>query len=253
MINKNFSVDGPPDIEVRIESGRLEVHEGVPGEVEVTVDTKLPGFIVEQRGNSILVSSDSDSRWLSRGSAFVVIQAPPGSDLQASVASAGITVDVDMGKVDVKSASGDVQVESAENLIVKTASGDLEVERVRRALRVASASGDVRVENVLDGTISVSTASGDVHIEKCGAASLNLNTASGDAYVNYFTGRTASFKSMSGSIDLGIPAGTSVDLDVNTLSGKIRLPDPEPRRGTPERQMSITAKLVSGDFTIERV
>lgn len=251
MIHETFSVDGLPDLEVRIETGRLEVHEGAPGKVDVTVDTRLPGFIVEQRGNSILVSSDKDAGWLSRGSAYVVIETPSGSDLRASVASAPVTVDADMGKVEVKSASGDVEIHRVKDLIVKSASGDLHVGRVERALRVTSASGDVRVEEGASGSVVVSTASGDIAIEESDAI-VEMNTASGDAYIRNFTGRSASFKAMSGSIDLGIPSGTTVELDVNTLSGKVRLPDPEPRKGTPTRHMSIRAKLVSGDFTIER-
>jgi len=250
VIHKTFSVDGLPDIDIRIESGRVEVHESAPGQVDVTVDTKLPGFIVEQRGNSILVSSDRDAGWLSRGSAYVVVETPPGSDLRAGVASASVTIDVDMGKVDIKTASGDIDITAAETLVTRTASGDLHAERVVRSLRVASASGDVRVEEA-GGTVVVSTASGDVHIEKSDAT-IDMNTASGDAYVRQFTGRSANFKAMSGRVDLGIPSRTTVDLDVNTLSGKVRLPDPEPRQGEPERHMSIKAKLVSGDFNIER-
>lgn len=252
MIHKTFTVDGLPDLEVRIEAGRLEVHEAGSGKVDVTVDTRLPGFIVEQRGNSIVVSSDKDAGWLSRGSAYVVIETPPGSDLRASVASAPVTVDVDLGKVEIKSASGDIDIDRARDVIVKSASGDLHVGRVDRALRVTSASGDVRVEETVSGSMVVSTASGDVHIEESDAT-IEMNTASGDAYIRNFTGRSANFKSMSGGIDLGIPSGTTVELDVNTLSGKVRLPDPEPSQGTSTRHMSIRAKLVSGDFTIERV
>jgi DUF4097 and DUF4098 domain-containing protein YvlB len=250
VIHETFSVDGLPDLEVRIESGRLEVHEGAPGKVDVTVETRLPGFIVEQRGNSILVSSDKDAGWLSRGSAYVVIETPPGSDLKASVASAPITIDVDMEKVEIKSASGDMEIERVKDLIVRSASGDVHVEKVSRALRATTASGDVRVESA-SGSLAVATASGDVEIEKSDAT-VEMNTASGDAYIHEFTGRSANFKAMSGSIDLGIPTGTTVELDVNTLSGKVRLPDPEPSRGTPTRHMAIRAKLVSGDFTIER-
>jgi DUF4097 and DUF4098 domain-containing protein YvlB len=98
----------------------------------------------------------------------------------------------------------------------------------------------------------VSTASGDVHIEKC-AASVDLNTASGDAYLAQFEGRSANFKSMSGSVDLGIPSGSTVDLDVNTLSGKVRLPESDSGGEARERHMSIRARLVSGDFSIQRV
>lgn len=250
MIHKTFPVDGLPDIDVRIESGRVEVHRGDEHQVDVQVETKLPGFIVEQRGNSIVVSSDREAGWLSRGSAYAVIRTPPGADLRVSVASAPVDIDVDLGKVDIKTASGDVEIGKAETLVVKSASGDVHAEKIARALRVTSASGDVRAEKV-EGTVVVSTASGDVHIEKADAT-VDVSTASGDAYIQRFTGRSANFKAMSGTVHLGIPTGTTVELDVSILSGKLRLPDPEERREAPVRHMTIRAKLVSGDFVIDR-
>ena len=252
MIHKTFTVDGSPDVEVRIESGRVELRGGEPGTVNVTVDTKSPDFIVEQRGNSILASSDKATPWLSRGSAYVVIESPAGSDLRVGVASAPVRADIPLGKVDIKTASGDIELVSAESLTVKTASGDTDIDHVEHALSFTSASGDLRIRESCHGSAAVSTASGDVYIE-ASDASVNFNTASGDLRIARYTGRNASFKGMSGSIDLGIPRRSEVSLDVNLLSGKLRLPDPEPREGDPERQVSIRAKLVSGDMTIERV
>lgn len=251
MIHKTFSVEGRPDLDVRIDSGRVEVREGAAGKVDVQVDTKLPGFIVEQRGNSILVSSDKNTPWLSRGSASIVIETLAGSDLVVGVASASVQCDVALGKVEVKTASGDVDIATAEVLTVKTASGDLDVRSVDRALRFSSASGDLRISGHAGGTVVISTASGDVHIEHSDAT-VEMNSASGDAYVTHFEGRSANFKAMSGDIDLGIPPRTNVDLDVSLLSGKLRLPDSEHRQEPPERVMSIKAKLVSGNFTINR-
>ncbi|MFP4074376.1 MAG: DUF4097 family beta strand repeat-containing protein, partial [Actinomycetota bacterium] len=167
MIDKTFSVDSSPDIEVRVESGRVELRRGRPGTVHVTVDTKNPDFIVEQRGNSILVSSDKTTPWLSRGSAYVVVETPEGSDLLMAVASAQTQAALSLGKVDIKTASGDIEVESAETLNVKTASGDTRVKRVDRSLRFTSASGDLVVENTVHGSISASTASGDIYIDEC--------------------------------------------------------------------------------------
>ncbi|HUG31318.1 MAG TPA: DUF4097 family beta strand repeat-containing protein [Acidimicrobiia bacterium] len=252
MIEKTFSVDGSPDVEIRVESGRVEVRRGKPGTVNVTVDTKSPDFIVEQRGNSILVSSDKTTPWLSRGSAYVVVETPEGSDLRVAVASAPIRVDVPLGKVDLKTASGDIELTEAETLVVKTASGDLDVANIDHALRFTSASGDLRVRDHCRGSVVVSTASGDIYIEHCDAT-INVNTASGDSRIARFTGRSASLKGMSGSVTIGIPRQSEVSLDVNLLSGKLRLPDPEPRQGEPERQVSVQAKLVSGNLTIERI
>lgn len=251
MIQKSFEVDGPPDIEVRIESGRVEVQRGEPGRVDVSVQTKNPDFIVEQRGNSILVSSEQTMSWLSRSSAHVVIDTPDGSDLRVSVASADIRADVPLERVDLKTASGDMELESAETLEAKSASGDLQVERVGRALSFSSASGDLLVPGAVTGSISISTASGDIEIDDADG-NVAISTASGDTRLRRFTGRSATFKSMSGSVDIGIPRRTEVSLDANLLSGKLRLPDPETTQEDPERQTSIRAKLVSGDLIIER-
>lgn len=252
MIDKTFSVDSSPDIEVRIESGRVELRRGEPGTVHVTVDTKNTDFIVEQRGNSILVSSDKTTPWLSRGSAYVVVETPEGSDLQVAVASAQVHVALPLGKVDIKTASGDVEVDRAETLSVKTASGDTRVNHVDRSLRFTSASGDLLVEDTVCGSVTASTASGDIYIDEC-EATLDVKTASGDTRVRRFTGRSAYCKGMSGTIDLGIPRRTEVSLDVNLLSGKLKLPEPETGDESPERQMEIRTKLVSGDLRIERV
>jgi DUF4097 and DUF4098 domain-containing protein YvlB len=252
VIQKSFDVDDPPDIEVRIESGRVEVRRSESGMVDVSVDTSAPDFIVEQRGNSILVSTEQTMSSLSRGAAFVAIQTPEGSDLRVNVASAEIRVDVALGKVELKSASGDMEIGNAETLEVKSASGDLRVGRVTRSLRFSSASGDLLVTDGVVGNVEISTASGDTNI-KDADATVEVNTASGDTRLHRFTGRSATFKAMSGTVDIGIPRRTEVSLDANLLSGKLRLPDPEPSQGEPERQTSIRAKLVSGDLTIERV
>ena len=251
MIQREFSVEGSPDIEVRLESGRIEIHSGDPGVVKVTVDTKSPDFIVEQRGNSIVVSSDKNGSWLSRGSAYVVVEAPEGSDLQVGVASAPIKVAVPLGKVDIKTASGDIELADADAVAIKTASGDADLGSVGHSLSFTSASGDLRVRGTCRGSVAASTASGDIHIADC-EATINVNTASGDIDIARFAGRSANFKGMSADVDLAIPRRTEVDLDVNLLSGRLRLPESEPRQGDPERQMSIRVKLVSGNLTIRR-
>jgi DUF4097 and DUF4098 domain-containing protein YvlB len=252
VIHETFTVGASPDIDVRIESGRVEIVEGEIGTVEVTVDTDDPGFIVEQRGNSILVSSSKNRPPLSRGSSFVSIKTPPGSDLEASVASAQVDCEVELGKVAIKTASGDITLDRATVASLKTASGDARLRGVGQALQYTSASGDLFVEDSCHGSASISTASGDVRITGCDAA-LVVNTVSGDVRLDHFSGRSATFKGMSGDVDLGIPRGTSVELDVNLLSGRLNLPEPSPNPGEPERHMDIAAKLVSGDLTISRL
>lgn len=252
MIEKTFSVDRHPDIDIRIATGKVEVKEGDPGRVNVTVDTSDPNFTVEQRGSSIVISNDESLNWRSRGSSFVVVEAPPGSDLRVGVASAEVRVDLPFDKVDIKTASGDVELAGGENVVVKTASGDVRIGHIGNALRFNSASGDLHVSGSVSGTMAISSASGDVYVEES-EATVDINTASGDVLIRRFSGRSANFNSMSGDVGLGIVRGTSLDLDVNLLSGKLLLPDPEATKSDIERHMSVKAKMVSGDLRIQRV
>lgn len=252
MITEEFAYSGTPEIEVRIASGRVEITHGEPGTISVEVDTPNPDFVVEQRGNLVFIASERDSGWLSRGSDFVRVTMPPGGEARVTTASARVDCEPHMSRMDVKTASGDVEVESVEVISVKTASGDVGLGDISTSLRVNTASGDVFVRGECEGSLSCNTASGDLHIERC-SGTIDVNAVSGDTYVRRFSGNQANFKSMSGSIELGIPEGTRVDLDVNTLSGKLRTPPKKESSVPVERHMSVRAKLVSGDLTIERL
>lgn len=252
MINEEFTVSGTPEVEVRIASGRVEIISGPEGVVSVEVDTNDPDFIVEQRGKLVYIASERSSGWLSRGSDFVTVRMAPGGEARISTASARFECEPHMARLDVKTASGDVEMESADIATVKTASGDVGIGDVRKALRASTASGDIFVRGDCEGSVGLNTASGDVHIERCNAT-IDLNSASGDVYIRRFTGNQANFKSMSGNIDLGIPEGSKVDLDATLLSGKLRAPEKREASMPLERHISVKAKLVSGDLTIERV
>jgi hypothetical protein len=56
---------------------------------------------------------------------------------------------------------------------------------------------------------------------------------------------------MSGDVKIGIPARTRVELDAQSLSGKVSLPEPSPR-AAPEREIALKVRLVSGDLKVER-
>ena len=117
--------------------------------------------------------------------------------------------------------------------------------------RVVTASGDVKIGSIGERG-SLSTASGDIRIDSSDAT-LSAATVSGDVRVERMAGPELQAKSMSGRVRLGIPGGTRLDLDANTFSGRVRLPDPDPNPAPPERDMSVKVRLVSGDLKITRV
>jgi hypothetical protein len=78
-------------------------------------------------------------------------------------------------------------------------------------------------------------------------------TLSGDIRVGRHTGPDLKAKSMSGGVRIGIPPRTRLDLDANTLSGRVSLPSPGTGDEPPEREMGVKVRLVSGNLRIDRV
>jgi len=251
VIHEEFSVGSNPDIDVHIQSGRVEIKHGRAGLVKVEVETDNSGFVVEQRGDQIHISTNKNSGWSSRGSAYVTVEVPKESDATITSASAKIGSDALLRNLDIKTASGDIDVAFANSAVVKTASGDARIGEVKTDLKVSSASGDVNLGES-GGKVNFSSASGDLLIGEASGA-VNAATASGDVTVQRFSGRQVNVKSMSGEVELGVPTGTRVDLDATLMSGQLHTPEPGDTSEPSERQMTIKAKLVSGDLWIRRV
>lgn len=251
MIEEIFTVDGIPDIEISASSGAVVVESGPPGTVDVTIDTRNPeSWRVHQSGNSISITYERGIIG-GGGRARVRVIAPDGSSVNANTASADVRALLELGRVTVATASGDVLLGDAGSVSVKTASGDITARKIGADLAARSASGDVRVESV-GGDASVTTASGDLAVDEA-RGSLSASSASGDIRVSRYLGEDLEASAMSGDLNVGLPSGRTVKLNAKTLSGSVRLPERKPSSGTAGPTVSIRLKSVSGDITIRRL
>jgi len=251
VIEQTFTLTGPADLDVSVPSGSIVIDSGPVGSVAVTVDTAHPdSWRVFQNGNAITVAPERTG-FGRGGRGRVRIVAPDGSSLRASTASAEVRARLDLDQLTVATASADVHLSDATSASIKTASGDVSIGTVERDLTVRSASGDVQVVRV-NGSASITTASGDSSIETA-AGSLVTTSASGDLRVRRYLGGDIEASTMSGDIELGLPSGVSVKLAANTLSGKVHLPEKRKTPLSPDRQVSVRLKSVSGDLRIRRI
>lgn len=182
------------------------------------------------------------------------IEAPPGLALEAGLASCDLTVSVEAAKIRANSASGDLRVGRVTgSATIKTASGDVVVDSVGDRLTVNAASGDVRVGRG-EGDSRIVTASGDISIDWADGV-VEVKTASGDTRVGEFTGGRLSAHTVSGDVSVGMAAGRSVELDLLSHSGDMRLP--QPRSGEAPalegHRARLTFRSVSGDFVLRRI
>jgi len=120
------------------------------------------------------------------------------------------------------------------NLNVSTGSGDVEVGTTSAKAVVKTGSGDLKVVTA-NSDISMSTGSGDMAIGTVRRGHVSLKGASSD-------------------LNIGIPAGTPVWADINTVTGSVRSNLESvgaPQEG--QEHVELQARTVSGDITLREV
>lgn len=254
--DKTFTVSGPTRLELSNASGNVTIRGSADGKVvhihgKVTGGWSLWGSSekniaeavsnppLEQRGDTIRVGKDTS--WLKNVSIDYEIEVPRETEIDAGVASGGVTIDQVRGPVKCSSASGYVHVYRIErDTQLNAASGAIEVSGIGGFLRVHSASGSVNIANV-KGEISASAASGSIEIENPGdrveasnaSGSLRITGANNDVRAHVISGpinitgnpsanRLWELKTVSGSVDIRVPANSSFLLSADATSGNIR-------------------------------
>jgi len=121
---------------------------------------------------------------------------------------------------------------------------------------VTAASGDV-FAGVVEGGADLKTASGDVKIRTAGGG-IKAKCASGDVTVRSLTAGDFDAKTLSGFV--GIPSGRTLEVDLDTVSGKVRTgfavdggSDQLPGSTSADDGVArVKARTVSGDVTLGR-
>ena len=260
-----FSCTGPVGVEARMGGGTVEIQatgtpeEGVSVDVQPYDDSDAAADAaartrVEMRGDTLVLTAPETSGWILRRSPKiqVVARVPRDSSVRLKIVSADVTCHGRYAGIRVNSASGDVYAEHVTgDLTVAGASADLRVVRVDGRLTVSNASGDTSAQQIA-GPVDVKTASGDVEIEEAGG-DVRAQTASGDIRLGTVRRGTVGVRSVSGDVSIGVPAGTGVWLDLNTLSGQTHCDLAPTDTPSGRHDLTIQARAVSGDVEVRRV
>lgn len=228
-----FVTSEPPKLRVSNPSGRVEIEAGLRAETIVEVDgADAEEIAVEQRGREIVVERKR-KLGLGGGSFDIRILTPEGADAELDLASADTRTTGPLGDVRVRTASGDMQLDSiGGRLDVSTASGDVVVAAASGGGTIRTASGDVVVREA-GGRLGVMTASGDLVVAAIAEGGLDLKSASGDMRIGIAAGSRfhVDARSLSGETtsDLEVlgaettTEGPLVELKATSMSGDIRL------------------------------
>jgi hypothetical protein len=279
MRSETFKTRGPVRLNLEVPSGEIDLETAETDETHVQlealsndaavhdlVDNARIELIRRGDGHELVVETKS-RRGLSisigdSGISFggaqlrLHVTCPLGAALDVRTKSADLKARGEYGAVEVKTASGDVQLEQAQEAHFKSASGDIRLEHVRGDLEAQTASGDVHA-GIVDGDIHVQLVSGDLEVREA-RASVIANTVSGDQRLETVQQGRVDLKAISGDVSVGIRSGSRFYVDANTVSGdtssEFELGDapaaPEADADAP--LVEVFVKTVSGDVRIER-
>jgi hypothetical protein len=251
MPEHRFTTPEPIELEIKVPSGDIDIEtvEGDESLVSLDGDEKLIDMTeVRQEGRRIVVELKGKKSFgitisigdfsFGSGSMRVRARVPHGSSVVLATASADMKLRGRVQSLEMKSASGDLVV-----------NGDIERDAVLK-----SVSGDARLDNV-GGELRVQTVSGDVTVQSVGG-SIVAKSVSGDLRVESVREGHVTAQSVSGDIELGIAAGTNLDVDAGSVSGDLASEVPlgsEPgANGSDGPVLVVRGKTVSGDFRVFR-
>jgi DUF4097 and DUF4098 domain-containing protein YvlB len=253
--DRNYNVTGPIRLELTNASGDVDITGSADGKVHVRGEVRASGFgfdnpqkrlddtlanpPIEQRGDTIRVGKEiSRTRNVSIGYS---IQVPRDTEVSAAVGSGAQIVRGMRGPVKVQAASGAIRVEQIERDIqLTTASGSVSATDIGSDVRVSSASGSVTVSNTR-GNVRVNALSGFIRVSNSGGR-IEAETASGeveflgvanDVKAHALSGRVSvqgnpgansywELKTVSGTVQLSVPASANLHLSAEAVSGEIR-------------------------------
>ncbi len=250
MADYTFHTPEPVELEVKIPAGDVEV-ETVDGD-ESYVLLEGPEKLLEQTrvelvGNRLKVELETRGPFgltiqvgdwsFGRGGLHVRARVPHASRAALKTASADMQLRGRFSALHVNSASGDLGAtgEIDGDAEIKTVSGDVRLGSVKGSLTVTGVSADVNAEFV-GGDATVKSVSGDVRI-----------AAARDGHVTV--------QSISGDIEVGVVAGTNLDVDAGSVSGDLASEVP---LGSDAGMLGagptlvVRGKTVSGDFRVFR-
>lgn len=254
MRRETFQTSGGISCELITGSGDVEVVSAGDGDLVVELrGGPEQDFVVEFDGTSLVVRPPTQRSGKTRFTPTDIrIAVPEGASIRVRTASGDVLVATDVDSFSVATASGDVRASGriGGNADAKTASGELRLGDVDGDLYVASASGDTVAESV-GGECRISSVSGDFRAAAV-EGGLEAKSVSGTVAVEAVAGQLARVRTLSGDVRFGIPAGRSVDLDLETLSGNLinRLRAPAEPSAAP-KPLAIQVKTVSGDLRLE--
>jgi DUF4097 and DUF4098 domain-containing protein YvlB len=200
---------------------------------------------VETEGNPHGVKSDLN------------IQVPAGSRLEIEGFAATIRIEGVNGPVKAETVNGTiVMTGGSKEVELQSVNGSVEVTSPATRVHAEAVNGSVTVRDA-SGEVDASTVNGTLTVMGGTFTRAQLETVSGQIVFTGALGKgaTLSAETVSGSVDLSLPASVSADFSISSFSGDIENelgpPPKKASRWTSEKELSFTSGSGGAKVSVE--
>jgi putative adhesin len=253
--DRSLDVSGPIRLELGSVSGDVSIVGSADGKVHVHGDVRVSGVgfgspqkrlddlvsspPIELKGDTLRIGKDTSR--LHNVSISYAIEVPRDTAVNSSGVSGSQIFRNLRGPVQAFSVSGTVRGQDiGRELRLSSTSGTVTAENCGDDVRATSVSGNVTVTNA-KGDVLAHSVSGDVHVQNPGgrvdadtsSGTVDVRDANGDVKAHATAGRVTvkgnpsgnaywDLKTVSGSVDIGVPSSASFHLSAGAVTGQIR-------------------------------
>ena len=212
------------------------------GRVEVIAE---PREDVLAEGDAIEALVDDDGATLrirnGHGRKSFSVRCPAGTDISVGTQSGAVRLVGDFGTVSVTTATGTIELDSADEADLRTMASPIIVHSCRGRCRMNSGSGRLQAGHV--GAASAGSMSGSIEIERV-IGPLKARSVSGSIRAGCGGEGAIAVKTVSGRVQLSLPQGTAPRTHFKSMSGRISCDCPE------GSDVLVEAMSVSGSIEV---
>jgi len=256
-IERQFTVPEPAMLRVSNISGLVAIQPGEDGVIAITAvkhenkgDAERTEIDISQEADgTVRVKTQFEKRW----EWFFDWRSPCRVDYTIRVPRAC--------SVKVRGVTCDINLQGLEGETnIRTVSGDVKLADLTGHLSVQGVSGQIQGTG-LEGPLEAETVSGDLVLIGSSFPSIKATSVSGDLAVEALTGSGPyHFKSVSGQLQVALPAGSGCSVEMKSISGQLHSDLPITKEWGDGRQRgaeiqgggpALQFKSVSGDMRVK--
>lgn len=224
-VDESWDINSDASIFIENVAGKIEVEGWDQNRARLTgrLGDSVDELEIEASDSRLKINVDN-RRSRNVDSTELMLMVPRGASVSASGVSADIYVSaLDNDKLTANSVSGDVIVDiESDRISIESVSGDVTFNGRTQRISAESVSGDLDLSGI-SGEITATTVSGDMELQAGLIDNGRLETVSGDLT---FTGELKgnaklTAESMSGDVEMYLPAGQSGMFRAESFSGRI--------------------------------